>query len=225
MNWDKYHKTFSNFYEMVSREVYSEPDSELHLALMDKIAPLLLERPRGPKRGEKILDIGCGSGALMDKLVSLGLNKEDMTGITLSNKDYKTVQNKGYECYQCDMTFTEFENDSFDFAISRHALEHSPWPYMTLLEYNRIIKMKGRMYIEMPQPGGERVLEHHQNHYSIMSQKMWSSLMIRAGFEFESGTYPVRIKMGDPLKEYDEPYDWYVLVKTIDRASMEPAIF
>ena len=49
--------------------------------------------------------------------------------------------------------------------------------------------------------------------------------MTRAGFEFESGIHPVRVKMGTPLEEYNEPYDWYVLVKTVDRASMEAAIF
>lgn len=212
---------FEKFLKMISQEVYSEPESNLHTNLTKQLAPIVFNRPDGPKKGEKLVDIGCGPGMFMDELIKLGLNKEDMTGITMGDDDYNIVKKKGYHAHKYDMTFTNFESNTFDFAIVRHCLEHSAWPYMTLMEFNRIMKVGGRMYIEMPQPGTERQLEHMQNHYSIMSQTMWGSLMIRCGFDFTSGEYPINVNQNE--KTFKEPYDWYLLIKLVDRSDYKPA--
>ena len=97
---------------------------------------------------------------MIDKLVENGVDKNNIVAVTANEEDYNVVKDKGYEVYQYDMTFTEFEDDTFDYVIMRHCLEHSVWPYLTLLEMNRILKMHGRMYIEMPAPDTDRKLEH-----------------------------------------------------------------
>ena len=217
------HKIIDKFREMMSNEVYSEPDTPLHQNLINQIVPSLVENPDGPKVGEKMVDIGCGSGYMLDKFVEAGYNKSDMTGVTMGEVDLATVKEKGYEGYPYDMTFTDFANESFDFGIVRHCLEHSAWPYLTLMEFNRIMKTGGRMYIEMPAPGGDRKLEHWQNHYSVMGQNMWGSLMVRAGFHWKSSLLDLTItdeKTGD---KYKEPYHWYMITKIKDRQDYEPA--
>ena len=118
---------------------------------------------------------------------------------------------------------TKIKNETFDYGIVRHCLEHSAWPYMTLMEFNRIMKTGGRMYIEMPAPDGDRKLEHFQNHYSVMGQNMWGSLMIRAGFEYSSNTYDLKISTKDGSAQYKEPYHWYVITKIVDRSEYKPA--
>ena len=215
-------KSIDKFMQMVSSEVYSEPDTQLHTNLIDKLIPDLFNRPDGPKPGEKIVDIGCGSGYVFDKLVELGCKKEDMTGVTMGQDDIKAVKDKGYECFAYDMSFTDFKDNTFDFGIVRHCLEHSVWPYLTLMEFNRIMKVGGRMYIEMPAPGGDRKLEHWQNHYSVMGQTMWGSLMIRSGFSYMSNVLPLELSNTDGTK-IKEPYHWYVIKKVVDRSDYKPA--
>ena len=79
----------------------------------------------GIKLDSKIVDIGCGSGYMLDKLVENGVDKNNIVAVTASEEDYNVVKDKGYEVYQYDMTFTEFEDDTFDYVIMRHCLEHS----------------------------------------------------------------------------------------------------
>ena len=208
---------------MTAGEVYSEPDSKMHEELINQIIPSLFTRPDKPNKGDKVVDLGCGPGIVLDKLVEQGLDKKDLIGVTMGEDDLQRTKDKGYECYNYDMTFTEFEDNSFDYGIVRHCLEHSTWPYLTLMEFNRIMKMGGRMYIEMPAPGGDRRLEHWQNHYSVMNQIQWGSLMVRAGFEYASDTYPVKMRINNEGPELNEPYHWYVITKIADRQDYAPA--
>jgi len=218
------HNTLDLFREMTSKEVYSEMESPLHNQLISQIIPGVMRRPDAPKPGEKLVDIGCGAGVVLDKLVELGLNKEDLVGTTMGEDDRKATEAKGYKCYDYDMTFTGFESNSFDYAIVRHCLEHSLWPYMTLMEFNRIMKTGGRMYIEMPAPDGDRRLEHWANHYAVMGRTMWGSLMIRSGFYYQSGVYDFSLNNSEnPEKPIKEPYHWYVLTKVVDRQDYKPA--
>ena len=212
---------FKKFTEMVSQEIYSEPDSELHTKLINEIFPALAKRPDGPKKTDKIIDIGCGPGLVMDKLVELGYPKENIVGLTKGKSDTERAKAKGYRIVNEDMTFTSFEDNEFDFAIVRHCLEHSPMPYLTLLEFNRILKKGARVYIEMPQPGGDRKLEHMVNHYSVMNVVQWGSLLLRAGFDYTTGVYDLTVNIKD--KGYKEPYDWYMAIKLIERQDFSPA--
>lgn len=217
-------KSIDKFMQMVSKEIYSEPDTQLHTKLIDTLIPDLFKRPDGPKPGDKIVDIGCGSGYVFDKLVELGCNKEDMTGVTMGEDDFKVVKEKGYDCFSYDMSFTDFKDNTFDFGIVRHCLEHSVWPYLTLMEFNRIMKIGGSMYVEMPAPGGDRKLEHWPNHYSVMGQTMWGSLMIRSGFSYVSNILPLELDIpNDETKKIKEPYHWYMIKKMVDRSDYKPA--
>ena len=81
-----------------------------------------------------------------------------------------------------------FEDESFDFLFVRHCLEHSPFPYLTLGEFHRVLKTGGKAYIEMPAPDNHRPLEYIANHYSIMGAKQWAALMLRYKFQIQVAT-------------------------------------
>ena len=59
------------------------------------------------------------------------------------------------------------------------------------MEYNRILKQFGKIYIEVPAPNNDRVHENNLNHYSIFDKTMLVSLLQRAGFDI---TYFTDIK-------------------------------
>ena len=217
-------KKIKKFYNMIAKEVYSEEQSDLHTNMINAVSQDLMQRPDAPKPGDTVVDMGCGDGYMLDKLVEKGLNKENLIGITMGDDDYKKTLDKGYQAYQYDMTFTQFDDNSIDYMIVRHCLEHSAWPYMTLMEFNRFMKTGSKVYIEMPAPQTTaRNLEHFPNHYSIMGKKMWGSLMMRAGFNYIAGTYDLKIKdKQTPPNEFAEPYDWYIMTKLIDRSDYAP---
>ena len=50
---------------------------------------------------------------------------------------------------------------------------------------------------------------------------MWGSLMIRCGFDFTAGEHPINVNQNN--KTLKEPYDWYLLIKLVDRSDYKPA--
>ncbi len=97
----------------------------------------------------RVLDVGCGQG------VALELFKKERfsaVGITINSEDVSVCRQKGYEVYEMDQSFLEFNNEEFDFIWCRHCLQHSIFPYFTLTELFRVLKRKGYLYIEVPAP-------------------------------------------------------------------------
>ena len=203
-------QSFQDFLELVRSHVYSEPLTDLHIAVMDQIIPKIHSEHKiqGP-----LLDIGCGDGYAMDKLKSLGV--QDIIGITLSSDDAVAARSRGFEVTEQDMSFTNFGDSSFNWLWVRHALEHSPFPLLTLLEFHRLLEPGGKAYIEMPSPKCTRLLESYDNHYSIMGPRQWSCLMRRAGFNIvDQGEVKFDItSKEDPDYAGTEVYEWYVLIK------------
>ena len=174
------------FLNKVSKEVYSEPDTEMHMKMIDQIVPDLEKNQIGSNKDQAILDVGCGQGYAMTKFKEIGFT--NIQGITMSDEDVKATQDKGFKCEKMDQSFMTFEDESFNFLFVRHCLEHSPFPYHTLGEFRRVLKTGGKAYIEMPAPDNVRPLEYMANHYSIMGAKQWASLMLRHKFQIQVAT-------------------------------------
>ena len=113
----------------------------------------------------------------------------DVTGVTLSPGDVKLCEDKGHTIKRYDLSFIPqkdgYHDESVDFLFLRHALEHSPYPIFSLMEYNRILKQGGRIYIEVPAPDCDRMHEFNLNHYSILGQNQLAALLTRTGFNIE----------------------------------------
>lgn len=209
MDTETINRRFNEFRDWCRTHVYSEPDTQLHMTVMNDLIPQLVEHEK--LTGEhSILDVGCGQGYGMLKFKELGCST--IKGITLSPEDVEASVKRGFECTQQDMSFTDFADGEFDFLFVRHALEHSPYPLLTLKEFNRILKVGGRAYIEMPSPKCERLLEAFDNHYSIMGPRQWLQLMERAKFAILNC---VEINLNITLGDWSgaEVYETYILRK------------
>tara|TARA_B100001094_G_scaffold296500_1_gene318744 strand:+ start:2404 stop:3129 length:726 start_codon:yes stop_codon:yes gene_type:complete len=204
------------FLDKVSKEVYSEPDTVMHTRMIDQIVPDLEKNQLGDNKDQAILDIGCGQGYAMEKFKELGFT--NIKGITMSDEDVKATQERGFECENMDQSFMTYPDESFDFLFVRHCLEHSPFPYMTLGEYKRVLKTNGKIYIEMPAPDNHRPLEYIANHYSIMGPKQWAALILRHKLQILVAT-DFKIELfdnKDPDKKFDEKNLVFVLKKLSD---------
>ena len=146
----------------------------------------------------------------------------DLTGVTLSPEDVKICEDKGHTIKKYDLSFLPqkdgYYDESVDFIFLRHALEHSPYPIFSLMEYNRVLKQGGKMYIEVPAPNCERQHEFNLNHYSILGEAQLLALFMRTGFDtniFNS----IEFDLGSPdengeIKNFKEKFFCVVLTKT-----------
>jgi len=174
---------FYNEY-LYTAHLYDEGDSKFHLELTKQVVNTYVDTLSLPKDA-KILDLGCGPGYFLDEMRSRGYT--DVTGVTLSAGDIKICENKGHTIKKYDLSFLPqkdgYYDESVDFIFLRHALEHSPYPIFSLMEYNRVLKQGGKIYIEVPAPNCERKHEWNLNHYSILGDQQLLALLNRTGFD------------------------------------------
>jgi len=174
---------FKHYTELALKSVYSEPEGGFHSQLIPEVVRDFFVPANIPVTAY-VLDIGCGQGLFMDILKERGYT--NLVGVTLSDDDLVACGNKWHSCLKTDMSDLPVPSRIVDYIWCRHALEHSPYPLFTLYEFNRVMKLGGKMYVEVPAPNCPRAHEFNPNHYSILTTNMWVALMQRAGFTVES---------------------------------------
>lgn len=169
---------------LYTAHIYDEGESPYHKQLTAQVVENYVDPLNLPKDAS-ILDLGCGPGYFLDEM-----KKRDYTnivGVTLSPGDIKLCEDKGHKIKKYDLSFLPqkdgYYDESVDFIFLRHALEHSPYPIFSLIEYNRILKQGGKMYIEVPAPDCDRKHEYNLNHYSIFGSNQLIALLQRTGFD------------------------------------------
>ena len=169
---------------LYTAHMYDEGLSDMHGVLTTQVVKTYIDPLNIPKNA-KILDLGCGPGYFLDEMKTREYT--DVIGVTLSPGDIKLCEDKGHIIKKYDLSFLPqkdgYYDESVDFIFLRHALEHSPYPIFSLMEYNRILKQHGKIYIEVPAPNCVRKHEFNLNHYSIFGEQQLAALLNRTGFD------------------------------------------
>ena len=95
------------------------------------------------------LDIGCGEGAILERLATLGFGSR-FTGLEISESGVRMVQAKhirGVEAQLFDGYELPFHDKSFDLAILSHVLEHVEYPRRLIREAARVAQ---NVFVEVP---------------------------------------------------------------------------
>lgn len=161
----------SKYLEEIDRTVYTEPKFDYHEALTDSA---MLQFFNG-KEFKDVLDVGFGTGYALNKFKELGMN---VTGISLDDSEVQEMNFIGHNVKKMDMAFLDFPDSSFDLVWCRHTLEHSVMPFIALLEFKRVLRKCGYLYVELPADSGVHI--YNMNHYSLLSDQMWQSLFKKA---------------------------------------------
>ncbi|WP_035724282.1 class I SAM-dependent methyltransferase [Fodinicurvata fenggangensis] len=106
-----------------------------------------------PLEGRKVLDIGCGSGAMVRALAKRGataMGVDPSEGEVTAARSEAAVADEGYEVSGAEAL--PFQDDSFDAAIFFNSLHHIPAELMAdgLEEAARVVKPKGLIYVAEP---------------------------------------------------------------------------
>jgi SAM-dependent methyltransferase len=204
---------------LYTSHLYDEGETELLAKLTSAVVKTYFDPLELPKDAV-MLDIGCGPGYFLDEMKTREYT--NVTGITLSAANAETCRAKGHAAKEFDPSFLPqsegFVDEGVDFIFLRHSLQHSPYPIFSLIEYNRLLKLNGKMYIEVPAPDNERKHEYNQNHYSILGTAQLDALLQRTGFKvehFNDLDFDINIQQeGDEVKTVAEKYFCILVTKT-----------
>ena len=200
---------------LYTSHIYDEGDSPFHKNLTTQVVETYID-PLALPKDSKILDLGCGPGYFLDEMKERGFS--DVLGVTLSPGDVAICTEKGHKTAGYDLSFLPqkdgYHDESVDFIFLRHALEHSPYPIFSLMEYNRILRQGSKIYIEVPAPDNDRKHEYNLNHYSIFGSTQLAALLQRTGFqvdqfnnlEFDLNQQNPEDPDGEPMKMREHYY-------------------
>lgn len=147
-------------------------------------------------KGKRILEVGCGSGAILKYLHDSG---GDVKGIDLS----RAYLEYGRERYNLDLSNTDLfdlpDRHEFDLIIYSDVLEHILNPREHLNKIKRLLKEDGLLYIKVPgiknlyRPYLADFLKSIQNaHVCYYSLTTLRNLMEGSGFSMTYGDEEVR---------------------------------
>lgn len=162
---------FNSFLDKLLKDVYPQPPDELHTKWTKQVMDEYVAKLAGVKT---VLDVGCGQALAQPMFEALGMQ---YTGVTLGD-DYQIAKDAGRNVINCDFTFLPYEKETFDLVFARHALEHSPTPIPTLMEWRRVSKAFLCLVAPAPMHWGWT----GQNHYSVANKEQLNFWVIQSGW-------------------------------------------
>jgi ubiquinone/menaquinone biosynthesis C-methylase UbiE len=169
------------------KEVFEKQDSHWWYMGMRDINVVLLGKYLLRKRKLKILDAGCGPGAMLPTLANYG----EVVGVDLSDDALKFAKKRG-KVLKGDITKLKFKDKTFDLVICMDVLYHT-WvgdESTALKEFNRVLKKDGTLLIREP---AFNWLRGNQDKIGLtsrrFSKKSLSKKVTAYSFEIQKITY------------------------------------
>ena len=137
---------------------------------------------------EKILDIGCAGGPLLNDLKNQGF--ENASGADFSAEAVAKCKQRGLQAYQMDAHNLQFDTNSFDLLIASDSLEHLEFDEKALKNWHNILKPGGKILVFVPAYmflwSEHDTVNHHFRRYTKTELKQ---KLQQAGFKVERSGY------------------------------------
>jgi len=127
---------------------------------------------------KNMLIIGAGVGGEILAAESLGYN---VTGIGFLNEaQYQYALKIGCNFIRMDMHDIRFPNESFDVIYSSHSFEHCVHPWLVCIEFWAVLRVGGRVWINLPNYRVEQIGLHH---FMVLKPEFMTRLFTLSGFK------------------------------------------
>ena len=128
----------------------------------------------------KVLEVGCGDGALLRLLVLRGV---DAIGVDASSSGVERCRARGLhaECLDVSTDCLPFAGHEFDAVISLETFEHLMNPHYALQEVRRVLRPGGRFLCSVPNP----LTGHPYLYPGLFEYKNFRRFLEQSGFAIE----------------------------------------
>ncbi|MFA5013948.1 MAG: methyltransferase domain-containing protein [Actinomycetota bacterium] len=157
---------FERHYQYLTSQIYTEPYSAHHAQTAKEMVQYFCYH----LDFLSAVEFGCGTAPCLDEMKKMG---KKTLGVTLGGEKLD------HEVLREDMHFTSLPDGSFEMAVVRHALEHSPMPLILLLEIRRI----ATKFVLIAVPSPTEFCIRHKNHYSVFHRINWEYLFKLSGWK------------------------------------------
>jgi len=132
--------SFEEYYNSFYKELSKLDEAGNKFSKIEDFLPTL-------KGYEKFLDIGCGHGGVSEELIKRGYS---VSGIEINKDAVKSLEKKGFEVYQKDISKPLELDKKFDIVMILDVLEHLFDPYFLLKEAKEVTKRGGYIIVTVP---------------------------------------------------------------------------
>ena len=166
------YKHLDRYINKLYSDIYEQPEDDGHRGLSAKVIDFWMSRMT---TCHSVLDVGCGTGFCQPLFQKWNVQYE---GVCLG-QDYIKATELGRTVKKMDFNFLDYDDSSFDMVFSRHSLEHSPMPILTLMEWERV----SRSWLGIVMPAPEWYTYKGQNHYSVANMEQIRQWLDVAGWK------------------------------------------
>lgn len=199
-DWSQIDTVYSELFE----SIYPQPEDEGHKAGTQKFIDWIMPELTQCK---SVIDFGCGEGYLEEMLP----DSIDYLGIAVG-KDVEVANTKGRHVFDFDYNFIPDGLPHCDLGISRHSLEHSPFPIITLKLW---MKLCDRFAIVLPHPDWYKY--RGLNHFSVMNMDLALATFETVGLIPTKWHIERRVGHPDTFTTATTPHEiWFFLERRTD---------
>jgi len=184
----------------MENEVNYIPSTVIDHKVIDAQLPGFIEGATAGDKTKFVLDIGCGDGYAMQKLIDL--EYENVQGLTLHKEELDICKAKDLTVHHMNYNFSELMKGFFNVVWMRQSLQFSFQPFYTMLELNRIMRLHGWVYIEVPDTSNEGVP------LGTLHSETYERIFKSAGFEIVQSDN-MTLSVGD----VSESHNFFALTK------------
>lgn len=127
-----------------------EPEEQRRLAKLGELTDAAFVEFVQVGQNDRVLDVGSGLGNLARQMAARAMGGE-VVGIEQSERQLSVARGQPLPNLRFepgDAHSLPFENDSFDVVYCRYLLEHVSHPLQVLREMQRVLKPRGRAYLQ-----------------------------------------------------------------------------